>query len=242
MNDFDDVFAAFHQLPAPTEGTKDRARKRLLDAIATPAPARAARRRPRTHLLIAAVVAVGVLAAAPALAGVSYDLGNLFHSQPRVRSKGDVVRAFRRSDRTFRRDIHLTPSALKTTHAIFTFPASLGRFPAGISAYRTDLPSGGFCITFEAPQTCTQRLPDRSEPLMGIGVDMDQERAGNPFVLISIKAPDVRTVSYTCAGTTYPTIMQGDVVAFVSPSSTLTPEDCVANIGFADGTSVTEHI
>jgi hypothetical protein len=77
---------------------------------------------------------------------------------------------------------------------------------------------------------------------MGIGVDMDQERAGNPFVLISIKAPDVRTVSYTCAGTTYPTIMEGDVVAFVSPSSTLTPEDCVANIGFADGTSVTRHI
>jgi hypothetical protein len=241
MTEFDDVRATWHRLLAPSEGARDRARQRLLETIAAPAPPRA-RRRPRTPLLIAAVVGVGVLAAAPALAGVGYGLGNLFHSQPQVRSKGDVNRALRSNDRTFRRDVHLTPSALKTTHAIFTFPASLGRFPAGLSAYRTDLAGGGFCITFEAPQTCTQHPPDRAEPLIGIGVDMDQERAGNPFVLISIKAGEVRTVSYTCAGTTYPATIAGDVVAFVAPSPSLTPEDCVANIGFADGTSVTEHI
>ena len=77
---------------------------------------------------------------------------------------------------------------------------------------------------------------------MGLGLDPDAERSGEPFVLISIKAPSVQTVTYTCGGRTYPATISDDVVAFISPSSSLSAGDCVENVTLAGGKVVSKRV
>ena len=71
---------------------------------------------------------------------------------------------------------------------------------------------------------------------------MDAERAGEPFVLVSVKAPDVRSVTYTCAGAAYSATISGDVVAFVAPTSALRADDCTENVTLAGGRVISKRV
>ena len=77
---------------------------------------------------------------------------------------------------------------------------------------------------------------------MGLGLDPDAERSGEPFVLISIKAPAVQTVTYTCGGRTYSATISGDVVTFIAPSSSLRADDCTENVTLASGKIVSKGV
>jgi hypothetical protein len=124
----------------------------------------------------------------------------------------------------------------------FQAGAGLTNFARGLSAYKTPLANGGFCISFANATSCTKQPPTHTEPVIGLGIDIDAERSGEPFVLIGIKAPDVVSVTYTCAGQTYPATLDGDVVAFVAPSATLRADDCVANAAFRSGDVVSVRV
>jgi hypothetical protein len=118
----------------------------------------------------------------------------------RLRSTDDAKALLSRA--SLRRSVGLTDAEIAATQPIYRFDERAGNFTAGLSAYRTSLANGGFCVSFAGAVGCTRVPPSAAEPLMGVGLDPDAERGGEPFVLISLAAPEVRSVTYTCAGTT----------------------------------------
>jgi hypothetical protein len=142
----------------------------------------------------------------------------------------------------FAADLGVTPEEVASTRELYRFDDTAPNFTAGLSAYWTPLAHGGFCISFAAGVSCSRTRPSTAEPLMGIGLDPDAERSGEPFVVISMTAPGVRSVSYTCAGATYPATFSDGVAVFVSPSSSLRADDCTGNAIFANGAVVSKHI
>jgi hypothetical protein len=141
-----------------------------------------------------------------------------------------------------RLNVGLTQAEIASTRSIYHFPSTVGSYAAGLDVYRAPLANGGDCIAFAAAVGCTRIPPNDAEPLMGLGLDPDAERAGEPFVLISIKAPDVRSVTYTCGGRTYPAPIAGDVVTFIAPSSSLRADDCTENATLASGKVVSKGV
>jgi hypothetical protein len=141
-----------------------------------------------------------------------------------------------------RMQVGLTASEIAATRSIYHFPPGGGSYAAGLDVYRAPLVNGGDCIAFAAAVGCTRIPPNDAEPLMGLGLDPDAERSGEPFVLISIKAPDVRSVTYTCGGRTYPATIDGDVVTFIAPSSSLRADDCTENATLASGKVVSKGV
>jgi hypothetical protein len=133
----------------------------------------------------------------------------------------------------------LTASDIAQTHNIFTFDTGLGNFAAGVGVYKTPLAGDGYCLTFAAATSCTQTGPTLTEPLVGIGFDPYLDRGGDPFVLISIRHPEVASVNYLCAGTTYPANITGDLVWFIAPTPSLSVEDCTEQVTFHDGQTLT---
>ena len=77
---------------------------------------------------------------------------------------------------------------------------------------------------------------------MALALDPDAERMGEPFVVIGIMAPNVRSVTYTCEGRTYPATISGDVVTFIAPSSSLRADDCTENVTLASGKVVSKGV
>jgi hypothetical protein len=141
-----------------------------------------------------------------------------------------------------RLNVGLTDAEIASTRAIYHFPSTIGSYAAGLDVYRAPLANGGDCIAFAAAVGCTRIPPNDAEPLMGLGLDPDAERSGEPFVLISIKAADVRSVTYTCGGRTYPATIAGEVVTFIAPSSSLRADDCTENVTLASGKVVSKGV
>jgi hypothetical protein len=141
-----------------------------------------------------------------------------------------------------RLDVGLTRSEIAATRSIYHFPSGAGSFAAGLDVYRAPLAGGGDCIAFAAAVGCTRTPANDAEPLMGLGLDPDAERSGEPFVLISIAAPDVRSVTYTCGGRTYPATIAGDVVTFIAPSSSLRADDCTENVTLPGGRIISKRV
>jgi hypothetical protein len=141
-----------------------------------------------------------------------------------------------------RLDVGLTDAEIASTRSIYHFPSTNPSYAAGLDAYQAPLPNGGYCIAFAAAVGCTRTPPSDTEPLIGLGLDPDAERSGEPFVLISIKAPNVRTVAYTCGGRSYPATISGDVVTFIAPSSSLRADDCTENATLVGGKVVSKRV
>lgn len=152
-----------------------------------------------------------------------------------VRSLSDAIAFMNARDPEFRAHSGLTRAAIAQTRTIYTFGSGLPNFARDLSAYRTPLANGGFCISFANATSCTDRPPTHAEPVIGLGIDIDVERAGEPFVLVGIKAPDVTSVTYSCGGQTYPATITGDTVTFVAPSNALRADDCVTNASLRSG-------
>lgn len=159
-----------------------------------------------------------------------------------IRSLDDAIGFLNARDPEFQAGAGLSRAAIVRTAPILAFGDGLTNFARGLSAYKTPLANGGFCISFANATSCTKQPPTHTEPVIGLGIDIDAERSGEPFVLIGIKAPDVVSVTYTCAGQTYPATLDGDVVAFVAPSATLRADDCVANAAFRSGDVVSVRV
>jgi hypothetical protein len=141
-----------------------------------------------------------------------------------------------------RLNVGLTVSEIAATRSIYHFPSGAGSYAAGLDAYRVSLADGGDCIAFASAVGCTRTPPNDAEPVMALVLDPDAERTGEPFVVIGSKAPDVRAVSYTCGGRAYPATISGDVVAFISPSSSFRADDCTENVTLAGGKVVSKRI
>ena len=157
-----------------------------------------------------------------------------------IRSLADAKSILARA--SLRGDVGLTDGEIAATRSIYRFGAAGGSYAAGLEAYRAPLANGGYCIAFAAAVGCTRTPPNDAEPLIGLGLDPDAERSGEPFVLISIKAPNVRTVTYTCGGRSYPAVTSGDVVTFISPSSSFRADDCTENVTLVGGKIVSKHV
>jgi hypothetical protein len=136
----------------------------------------------------------------------------------------------------------LTDSDIAATRSIFHFPSTASSYAAGLDAYRAPLAGGGDCIAFASAVGCTRTPPNDAEPVMALVLDPDAERTGEPFVLIGTKAPDVRSVTYTCGGRSYPATISGDVVTFISPSSSLRADDCTENVTLAGGKVILKRV
>jgi hypothetical protein len=143
---------------------------------------------------------------------------------------------------SIRMDVGLSDSEIAATRSIYRFGAAGGSYAAGLDAYRAPLTNGGYCIAFAAAVGCTRTPPSDAEPLIGLALDPDAERSGEPFVVVSIKAPNVRSVTYTCGGRSYPAAIAGDVVTFVAPSSSLRADDCTENVTLASGKVVSKRV
>ena len=139
-------------------------------------------------------------------------------------------------------DVGLTDSEIAATRSIYRFGAAGGSYAVGLDAYRAPLPNGGYCIAFAAAVGCTRAPPSDAEPVIGLALDPDAERSGEPFVLIGIKAPNVQTVTYTCGGRSYPATISGDVVTFIASSSSLGADDCTENVTLAGGRVVSKRV
>jgi len=140
-----------------------------------------------------------------------------------------------------RSNVGLVQADIAATHAIHRFGAT-GTYAAGLSVYRTAFKGVGFCLTFAVATNCTRVPPSASEPLIGMALDPDAERTGEPFVLVSVKARGVRAVTYTCGGTTYPATISADVVTFTAPSSSLRADDCTQNVTLASEKVVSKGV
>lgn len=191
------------------------------------------------------------------VAGVALGLGILGHPSSRgatsaarvtglpgtpakIRSTADAVAALTALEA--RSHVGLTASDIAKTDLIYRFGSARADFTTGLGVYRTPFEATGFCLTFAAGTSCTRVPPSRSEPLIGLALDLDAERAGEPFVVVSVTAPGVTSVTYTCADATYPATLSGGVAAFVAPSSDLRADDCVGNARFADGHVVSKRV
>lgn len=170
------------------------------------------------------------------------DLRTAGSQQTPIRTASDAEAALEGTDSGFQADVGLSATDLPQTHAIYTFDPALNNFAGGQSVFETPLSHGGYCLTFSGAISCTHTLPSTAEPLIGVGYDPDFERSGEPFVLVSIREPTVRAVSYLCSGTSYPAEISGNVVAFISPSSSLSVEDCSEVVTFANGRELSKHV
>jgi hypothetical protein len=141
-----------------------------------------------------------------------------------------------------RLNVGLTESEIASTRSIYHFPSTTRGYAAGLDAYRAPLANGGYCIAFAAAVGCTRTPPNDAEPLIGLALDPDAERGGEPFVLIGLKAPNVRSVTYTCAGRSYPATISGDIVTFVAPSPSVRADDCTQNATLASGKVVSKGV
>jgi hypothetical protein len=141
-----------------------------------------------------------------------------------------------------RLNVGLTNAEIASTRSIYHFPSTISSYAAGLDAYRAPLANGGDCIAFAAAVGCTRTPPNDAEPVMALVLDPDAERAGEPFVVIGTKAPDVRSVTYTCGGQTYSATISGDVVAFIAPSSSLSADDCTENATLVSGKVVSKGV
>jgi hypothetical protein len=157
-----------------------------------------------------------------------------------IRTLDDAKAVLSRASK--RMDVGLTDAEIASTRPIYHFPSTGGGYAAGLDAYRAPLANGGYCIAFAAAVGCTRTPPSDTEPLIGLGLDPDAERAGQPFVLIGVKAPNVLSVTYTCAGRSYPARISGDVVTFVAPSPSLRADDCTQNATLASGKVVSKRV
>jgi hypothetical protein len=158
----------------------------------------------------------------------------------KIRSLADAKSLLARA--SIRMEVGLTDSEIAATRSIYRFGAAGGSYAAGLDAYRAPLANGGYCIAFAAAVGCTRTPPNDAEPLIGLSLDPDAERSGEPFVLVAIKAPNVRSVTYTCGGPSYPAAIAGDVVTFVAPSSSLRADDCTENVILAGGKVVSKRV
>jgi len=118
-----------------------------------------------------------------------------------VRSTDDAKALLARA--SIRASVGLTDAEIAVTEPIYRFASGTGNFTAGLGVYRAPLANGGFCLAFASAVGCTRVPPTAAEPLIGLGVDPDAERGGEPFVLIGLREPQVRAVTYTCGGQTY---------------------------------------
>jgi hypothetical protein len=175
-----------------------------------------------------------VFAVSPANAGQATPKASI------VRSTEDARALFMRA--STRMGVGLTAADVAATERIYRFADGIGNFAAGLGVYRAPLPNGGFCLAFASAVGCTHVPPSGAEPLIGVGLDPDAERAGEPFVLISLKAPEVRSVTYTCGGKTYAATIAGAVVTFVAPSSSVRADDCTENATLASGKVVSKTV
>jgi hypothetical protein len=158
----------------------------------------------------------------------------------KVRTLDDAKAILSRASR--RLNVGLTGSEIASTRSIYHFPSTTGSYAAGLDAYRAPLANGGNCIAFAAAVGCTRTRPNDAEPIVALALDPDAERTGEPFVVIGTKAPDVRAVTYTCGGRTYPATVSGDVVTFIAPSSSLRADDCTENVTLAGGKVVSKRV
>jgi hypothetical protein len=142
----------------------------------------------------------------------------------------------------FAADLGVTPEEVAATREIYRFADDDPNFAAGLSAYLTPLAHDGFCIAFAAGVSCSRKPPNAAEPLLGMALDPDAERMGEPFVVISVTAPGVRAVTYTCDGATYPAKLVDGVAAFVSPSASFRADDCVGNATLASGAVISKRV
>lgn len=159
-----------------------------------------------------------------------------------INSLALAVQALQQTSQSFASRAGLTAADIAQTRSIFSFDGALGNFAAGIGVYKTPLSNGGYCLTFAAATSCTATQPTLAEPLIGIGFDPDADRAGEPFIVFSIRNPAVKSVSYVCADQTYPAHITSDVVWFVGPTSSLSLDDCSEQVTFSDGHSLTKPV
>jgi hypothetical protein len=152
----------------------------------------------------------------------------------------DEVRALL-AQAPFDTSLGLTETEIAATRPIYRFPSGEPGYRTGLSAYRTPL-GAGFCISFAVGVSCSRTPPTPAEPLLGLALDPDAERADEPFVVISMTAPGVRSVTYTCAGSTYPATLTGGVAVFIAPDSSLSADDCIGNAVFSSGVVVSKQI
>jgi hypothetical protein len=158
----------------------------------------------------------------------------------KVRTLEDARAIFSRA--STRLNVGLTDSDIAATRSIYHFPSTVGSYAAGLDAYRAPLTNGGNCIAFAAAVACARIPPNDAEPVMALVLDPDAERAGEPFVVIGTKAPDVRSITYTCGGHTYPATIAGDVVSFIAPFSSLSADDCTQNVTLVGGKVVSKGV
>jgi hypothetical protein len=211
-------------------------------------------KKPLAIVLFVCVIGAGVVAGQRLAGGLGFAgpqparaevALNANASQPTanyVRSTAAALTALETANAHFRNANGLTSAVIATTQEAFTFPAAAHGWQAGLGVYETRLPNGGFCLTFAVSSTCSHTGPSGDEPLIGIGFDPLGERSGEPFAIISVKAPTVRSVSYSCAGTSYPATITGQFVSFVSPSASISLDGCSEQVTFADGHTLTKNV
>src|SRR5205085_468225 len=81
----------------------------------------------------------------------------------KIRSAADAGALVSRAP--FASDLGLSPDDVAATRAIYRFDSGTAGFAEGLSAYRTPLARGGFCISFAAGTSCTRTPPTPSEPV-----------------------------------------------------------------------------
>ena len=145
-----------------------------------------------------------------------------------VRSTDDAKALLARA--SIRASVGLTDAEIAVTEPIYRFASGTGNFTAGLGVYRAPLANGGYCIAFASAVGCTRVPPT------------DAERGGEPFVLVGVSEPQVRAVTYACAGKTYAATMSGSVVTFVAPSSNLRADDCTENVTLSSGKVVSKRV
>jgi hypothetical protein len=144
-------------------------------------------------------------------------------------------------DRHFAEETGLNAAAISGSAAAYTFDRSDSTSLAGWTAVRVPLAGGGWCLELAGATSCTNSGPTASNPLVGVGVDIDGDRSGLPFAVVMVKAPDVEAVNFSCNGASYPARIVGEYVAFVSPSSAVSSADCTPKATLNDGEVVSEQ-
>jgi hypothetical protein len=206
--------------------------------VTEPAPAQVA------VLGVVAVTVAAVLFAAGAFSAKSKVASAAVKKQAErgstVRTESDVAGLI--GDASFMAQSGLTQADFAKTRGVYTFGKVGADYASGATVYLTPVGKSGYCLTFVTAAACTHVQPDRASPVRGLGVDPDQQAAGQPFVEVGLAAADVKALSYRCGGTSYPATMSGRVVAFVAPSASLTPHDCQQVATLASGEVVTTQL
>lgn len=140
----------------------------------------------------------------------------------------------------------LTPAAIASTRAVYTFPAGTPSF-AGVSVYQVSRPGRGSCLYLLDSGSCTARAAalgagSDALPVQVSVTDFDGPTGPVPVALVGDVAPEVIGVSLACAGTSYEATLSGRLVTWIAPSAAIGANDCTLRATLAGGREWSERL